>query len=331
MELAILLYWVQVLLDWVKMEEIGGIPLGGTHSKQEILENKRDLGNRGLGIGFHPAALKTAQTLAEGDIGRNSGLTTCPFPFKSSFYLGFKLPSSYSSLSNWKGSFIFPSSCFPSALASAFLFTKPSDSRFLIIPFPVVRKGGTFSLKEASLGREEIEHSAQKEAKLGLLLVLRSSMNPVPALPFRLSHSLVVPIKGLNKKKDFEPGLPITREEAISSPVGLVTISVHGASRAPFVRATSGPYLKKRYVVARPKRVQSRLIGNIDRYEMARLVSLSGLELEGARIALLSQFSYSQLSSAATKSVLLGFDLRLGIDLSYAHASERALRREEEE
>lgn len=88
---------------------------------------------------------------------------------------------------------------------------------------------------------------------------------------------------------------------------------------------------KKRYVVARPKRVQSRLIGNIDRYEMARLVSLSGLELEGARIALLSQFSYSQLSSAATKSVLLGFDLRLGIDLSYAHASERALRREEEE
>ncbi|KOM55771.1 hypothetical protein LR48_Vigan10g166300 [Vigna angularis] len=58
---------------------------------------------------------------------------------------------------------------------------------------------------------------------------------------------------------------------------------------------------KKRYVVARPKRVQSRLIRNIDRYEMARLVSLSGLELEGARIALLSQFSYSQLSSAATK------------------------------
>ncbi|CAJ1964306.1 unnamed protein product [Sphenostylis stenocarpa] len=53
---------------------------------------------------------------------------------------------------------------------------------------------------------------------------------------------------------------------------------------------------------------------------MARLVSLSGLELEGARIALLSQFSYSQLSSAATKSVLLGFDLRLGIYLSYAHA-----------
>lgn len=37
MELAILLYWVQVLLYWVKMEEIGGIPLGGTHSKQEIL------------------------------------------------------------------------------------------------------------------------------------------------------------------------------------------------------------------------------------------------------------------------------------------------------
>lgn len=36
-------------------------------------------------------ALKTAQTLAEGDIGRNFGLTTCPFPFKSSFYLGFKL------------------------------------------------------------------------------------------------------------------------------------------------------------------------------------------------------------------------------------------------
>lgn len=29
LELAILLYWV-------KMEEIGGIPLGGTHSKQEI-------------------------------------------------------------------------------------------------------------------------------------------------------------------------------------------------------------------------------------------------------------------------------------------------------
>ena len=44
------------------------------------------------------------------------------------------------------------------------------------------------------------------------------------------------------------------------------------------------------------------------------------MELEGARIALLSQFSYSQLSSAATKSVLLGFDLRLGISLSYAHA-----------
>ncbi|KAK7342295.1 hypothetical protein VNO80_25242 [Phaseolus coccineus] len=66
MELAIMLYWVQVLLDWVKMEEIG--------------------------IGFHPGfALKTAQTLAEGDIGRNFGLTTCPFPFKSSFYLGFKL------------------------------------------------------------------------------------------------------------------------------------------------------------------------------------------------------------------------------------------------
>ncbi|KAK7298240.1 hypothetical protein VNO77_47152 [Canavalia gladiata] len=51
LELAILLYWVKVLLDWVKMEEIGGIPLGGTHSKQEILKNKRDLirGNRGLG------------------------------------------------------------------------------------------------------------------------------------------------------------------------------------------------------------------------------------------------------------------------------------------
>ncbi|KAK7296939.1 hypothetical protein VNO77_46296 [Canavalia gladiata] len=49
--------------------------------------------------------------------------------------------------------------------------------------------------------------------------------------------------------------------------------------------------------------------------------SVAGLvELEGARIALLSQFSYSQLSSAATKSVLLGFDLRLGIYLSYAHA-----------
>ncbi|CAJ1971229.1 unnamed protein product [Sphenostylis stenocarpa] len=53
---------------------------------------------------------------------------------------------------------------------------------------------------------------------------------------------------------------------------------------------------------------------------MARLVSLSGLELERSRIVLLSQFSYSQLSSAATKSVLLGFDLRLGIYLSYAHA-----------
>ena len=35
--------------------------------------------------------VKTAQTLAEGDIGRNFGLTTCPFQFKSDFYLGFKL------------------------------------------------------------------------------------------------------------------------------------------------------------------------------------------------------------------------------------------------
>ncbi|KAM7249858.1 hypothetical protein ACFE04_019637 [Oxalis oulophora] len=113
------------------------------------------------------------------------------------------------------------------------LFLKKGAIKFSVTKlFLSSKKDSAYSpgtLRESSWGREEIEHSAHQEAKLGLQLVLRSSMNQASRVT-----------------KHFEPGLPLTREEAVSSPALVLKAKYHMQEKSQHeTRKTLGDKEKK--------------------------------------------------------------------------------------